>query len=51
MYRLTLSIICIDICIQIRLIIMNYTNLNYNTLNDDFNDLNKDIRLNIYEDS
>jgi len=30
---------------------MNYTNLNYNTLNDDFNDLNKDIRLNIYEDS
>ncbi len=30
---------------------MNYTDLNYNTLNDDSDDLNKDIRLNIYEDS
>ena len=51
MYRLTLSIICADIHTQIKLIIINYINLNYNTLNDDFDDLNKDMRLNIYEDS
>ncbi len=30
---------------------MSYTNLNYNTSDDDFDDLNKDIRLNIYKDS
>ncbi len=30
---------------------MSYTDLNHNTLNDDSDDLNKDMRLNIYEDS
>ncbi len=30
---------------------MSYTDFNYNTLNDDFDDLNKDMRLNIYKDS
>ncbi len=30
---------------------MSYTNLNHNTSDNDFNDLNEDMRLNIYEDS
>jgi len=50
-YRLTLFTICADICTQIRLVIMSYTDLNHNTLNDDSDDLNKDMRLNIYKDS
>ena len=36
---------------QIRLVIISYTDLNYNTLNDNSDNLNKDMKFNIYEDS
>ena len=50
-YKLTLFTTYISIYTQVRLVIMSYTDLNHNTLNDDSDDLNKDMRLNIYEDS
>ncbi len=51
MYKLTLFTICVDTHTQMKLVIISYINLNHNTLNDDFDDLNKDMKLNIYEDS